>query len=175
MHNACKFDKASEPFKATGTMWSISCSGGSKQPQPAHKYCWLNATVFRVFAGKGNLCGFATTDAAAASKFVVVNCVDFFAARSAAPARGRARASRPHPVRASASISNATSLSIDQGVIQQCEDAPQQPTGPARRQKLENRGLEELASCKTLAFQNSQEPVGCQTIARSHIGQRQTT
>ena len=124
MHNACKFDKASEPFKATGTMWSISCSGGSKQPQPAHKYCWLNATVFRVFAGKGNRCGFATTDAAAASKFVVVNSalVDFFARR--AVTRGReALATSARLVRASASIITR-SLSIDQGVIQQCEDKP---------------------------------------------------
>ena len=39
-------------LRATGTMWSISCSGGSKQPQPAQRYCWLNATVFlRALAG----------------------------------------------------------------------------------------------------------------------------
>ena len=110
MHNAWRFDRASEPFKATGTMWSISCSGGSRQPQPAQRYCWLNATVFRVFAGKGNRCGFATTDAAAASKFVVVNCVDFFAARSAARGRREAALATSAPAR-SASIA-ATNVRI---------------------------------------------------------------
>ena len=106
-------------------MWSISCSGGSRQPQPAQRYCWLNATVFRVFAGKGNRCGFATTDAAAASKFGVSGSalVDFFARR--AVTRGReALATSARPVRASASII-ARSFSIDQGGIRSCRASPQ--------------------------------------------------